>query len=92
MIKVKIGRHHIHRDINQPNPLELALEDNGFENIEVEIYFNTPPLLFPWNSTQPRLGIMDQRHALHHEPRPPRLYWQLVHRTRKPKQASRTAD
>ena len=77
MIKVKIGRHHIHRDINQPNPLELALEDNGFENIEVEVYFNIIPPNHDWG-----LWINGTRYTMSHGLRDYIGNWYIEHGSR----------
>ena len=48
MITARIMRKHINRDKTQPDPITLALKDEGFDDVQVESHWNLIPPNHDW--------------------------------------------
>lgn len=48
MITARIMRKHINRDRTQPDPITLALKDEGFDDIQIESHWNLIPPNHDW--------------------------------------------
>ena len=48
MITARIMRKHINRDKTQPDPITLALKDEGFDDIQIESHWNLIPPNHDW--------------------------------------------